>query len=63
MARFPVLSYWAVLLMSLVLVQAQDFLTAISQYPSLSNFTTLFYNNPGLANAVVGLGSGKIYGF
>lgn len=49
---------WAILVVSLVLIQAQDFLTAISQYPSLSNFTTLFYDNPGLADTVVGLGEG-----
>jgi len=34
-------------------ILAQDFLTAISQFPSLSNFTTLFYDNPALANAVL----------
>lgn len=34
-------------------ILAQDFLTAVSQFPSLSNFTTLFYDNPGLADAVL----------
>jgi hypothetical protein len=59
MTRDIMLSYWVVLVVSLVLVQAQDFLTAISQYPSLSNFTKLFYDNPGLANTVVGLEEGN----
>ncbi|KIW90082.1 uncharacterized protein Z519_09513 [Cladophialophora bantiana CBS 173.52] len=34
-------------------VEAQSFLTAISQFPELSNFTTLMYDNPGLAGALL----------
>jgi Fasciclin domain len=34
-------------------VEAQSFLTAISQFPQLSNFTTLMYDNPGLAGALL----------
>jgi len=33
--------------------EAQSFLTAISQFPELSNFTTLMYDNPGLAGALL----------
>jgi uncharacterized surface protein with fasciclin (FAS1) repeats len=33
--------------------EAQSFLTAISQFPQLSNFTTLMYDNPGLAGALL----------
>lgn len=32
---------------------SQSFLTAISQFSQLSNFTTLMYNNPGLAGALL----------
>src|SRR5271155_5361204 len=33
--------------------EAQSFLTAISQFPQLSNFTSLMYDNPGLAGALL----------
>lgn len=33
--------------------EAQSFLTAISQFPQLSNFTTLMYDNLGLAGALL----------
>jgi uncharacterized surface protein with fasciclin (FAS1) repeats len=33
--------------------EGQSFLTAISQFPQLSNFTTLMYDNPGLAGALL----------
>ena len=36
-----------------VSAEAQSFLTAISQFPELSNFTTLMYDNPGLAGALL----------
>jgi len=36
-----------------VWAEAQSFLTAISQYPQLSNFTTLMDDNPGLAGALL----------
>ena len=32
---------------------AQSFLTAISQFPQLSNFTSLMYDNPSLAGALL----------
>ena len=35
------------------LADAQSFLTALSQFPQLSNFTTLMRNNPGLAGALL----------
>jgi uncharacterized surface protein with fasciclin (FAS1) repeats len=35
------------------MAEAQSFLTAISQFPQLSDFTTLMYDNPGLAGALL----------